>query len=234
MTTAFSFSATPFLLSGAIALGVSAVTGHAQDRFPAPGQSQQGTVPMQQFQQAPQQSGQYQQQYQQRPQYQQQQRQGQMPPPGGVMANAELQDFGVPPTNQLHVGQMHGPTPTSIPGGRVTTTAELSAALQNNQPMLLFHVLGGQEYLPNAQYAAPASAPGSFNDQTQQQFSQYLNQVTQGRKNAPLVFYCASVQCWMSYNAALRAINSGFSNVMWYRGGLEAWKAAGLPTQPPR
>ena len=36
----------------------------------------------------------------------------------------------------------------------------------------------------------------------------------------------------MSYNAALRAINAGYTNVKWYRGGIEAWKAAGLPTQP--
>jgi hypothetical protein len=35
----------------------------------------------------------------------------------------------------------------------------------------------------------------------------------------------------MSYNAALRAINAGYTNVLWYRGGIEAWKMAGLPTQ---
>jgi len=146
-------------------------------------------------------------------------------------AQRELHDFGVPPTAQLHAGAMHGPTPIKIPGGRVTTTDELSAALRKDQQaVLLFHVLGGRETLPNAQFAAPASAAGTFNDETQQRFSQYLGQVTQGQKNKPLVFYCASLQCWMSYNAALRAINSGYSNVLWYRGGIEAWKAAGLPT----
>jgi rhodanese-related sulfurtransferase len=35
----------------------------------------------------------------------------------------------------------------------------------------------------------------------------------------------------MSYNAALRAIAAGYSNVLWYRGGIEAWKAAGMPVQ---
>jgi hypothetical protein len=33
----------------------------------------------------------------------------------------------------------------------------------------------------------------------------------------------------MSYNAALRAINLGYKNVLWYRGGIEAWQRAGLP-----
>lgn len=156
---------------------------------------------------------------------------GKQAPGQSSLAQKELQDFGVPPTSQLHAGAMHGPTPVKIPGGRVTTTDELAAAMrQGQQPPLVFHVLGGQEALPNAQYAAPASAPGNFNDETQRAFSQYLGQVTRGQKNQALVFYCASTQCWMSYNAALRAINSGYSNVLWYRGGIEAWKAAGLPT----
>ena len=156
---------------------------------------------------------------------------GQQAPGQSSLAQKELQDYGVPPTSQLHAGAMHGPTPVKIPGGRVTTTDELAAAMrQGQQAPLVFHVLGGQEALPNAQYAAPASAPGNFNDETQRAFSQYLGQVTRGQKNQALVFYCASTQCWMSYNAALRAINSGYSNVLWYRGGIEAWKAAGLPT----
>ena len=51
--------------------------------------------------------------------------------------------------------------------------------------------------------------------------------MTAGNLATPLVFYCLSTECWMSYNAALRAINMGFTNVLWYRGGIEAWKAAG-------
>ena len=35
----------------------------------------------------------------------------------------------------------------------------------------------------------------------------------------------------MSYNASLRAIALGYTNVLWYRGGIEAWKQAGLPVQ---
>ena len=58
-----------------------------------------------------------------------------------------------------------------------------------------------------------------------------LAQQTQGRKGVALVFYCQSRECWMSYNAALRAIHAGYTNVLWYRGGIEAWKFAGMPTQ---
>jgi rhodanese-related sulfurtransferase len=30
----------------------------------------------------------------------------------------------------------------------------------------------------------------------------------------------------------LRAYEAGYRNLYWYRGGIAAWTAAGLPTQP--
>ena len=144
----------------------------------------------------------------------------------------ERQDFGVPPESRLHTGAMHGPTPASIPGGQVITTKGLIALVQGRQaPFLLFDVLGSQEMLPGAIPAAGAAQPGSFDDNVQQGFGAYLEQATRGDKRTALVFYCQSTQCWMSYNAALRAIKLGYANVLWYRGGIEAWKAAGQPLQ---
>jgi PQQ-dependent catabolism-associated CXXCW motif protein len=168
---------------------------------------------------------------------------GYPPPPGAAMPGGapgaapaqmgamqalldnERRDFGVAPQPQLQTN-LHGPTPTSIPGGQVITTDRLLALYQQGAQngLIVFHVLGPGPMLPNAQNAAPASQPGSFDDQTQQQFGQYLQQVTQGNRARPLVFYCQSTQCWMSYNAALRAIRMGFTQVYWYRGGIEAWQ----------
>jgi PQQ-dependent catabolism-associated CXXCW motif protein len=146
---------------------------------------------------------------------------------------AERQDFGVPPTAELHAGPMHAPTPASIPGGQVITTRGLVELLGNTQVRaLVFDVLGGQERIPGALAAVPAAQAGSFRDQTQQEFGGFLRQMTQGSADTPLVFYCLSSHCWMSYNAALRAINMGYRNVLWYRGGIEAWKAAGQRVEP--
>ncbi len=147
-------------------------------------------------------------------------------------AQAERQDLGVAPTAQLHTGAMHGPTPNEIPGGQVITTQGLKQLIDGKQaPLLLLDILGGQQVIPGAQFAVPAAQPGSFGDTTQQQFGQFLQQATRGNKEMPLVLYCQSRECWMSYNAALRAINLGYTNVLWYRGGIEAWQAAGLPVQ---
>ncbi|MEP7182690.1 MAG: rhodanese-like domain-containing protein [Betaproteobacteria bacterium] len=142
----------------------------------------------------------------------------------------ERQDVGVAPTRTLHTGAMHGPTPNQIPGGQVITTKGLVALLQNQKiKPLVLDILGSSQQLPDAQSAVPASQPGGFDDQTQQQFGQYLQQATHGSKEMPIVLYCQGPQCWMSYNAALRAINLGYKNVLWYRGGIEAWERAGLP-----
>ena len=155
--------------------------------------------------------------------------------PSGTPAaapSAELQDFGVPPTNRLHTGAMHGPTPASIPGGKVATTSQVAELLRSAAGRyLLLDVLGGPEMLPNALPAAWLAQPGSFDDPVQQQAAGAFQQATGGRKDAPIVLYCQSSYCWMSYNAALRAIAAGYTNVLWYRGGIEAWKAAGLPVQ---
>ena len=149
------------------------------------------------------------------------------------MAQMERQDFGVKPTRQIHDGPMHGTTPASIPGGQLITTQGLAALVKGAQvPFIVFDVLGQGEMLPNAVPAAWLAQPGAFNDVVQQQAEQLLGQRTQGRKDVALVFYCLSRECWMSYNAALRAIHAGYRNVLWYRGGIEAWKWAGLPTQP--
>ena len=244
----------------AVCLAASVVPAYAQDSFggqPAqqPQQQQQQMqqpMPQQQQQWGGQQQPQQQpmQQPQQWPQQQPMQQPQQQPMGGGYGApgqmgqmggpnftNAErmeTQDFGVAATNQLHAGAMHGPTPTTIPGGLVITTEAFFSTLQQNpQGIAIFDVLGGPEILPGALSAVPAATPGSFNDQTQQEFGGYLQQVTGGNKQIPVLFYCQSAQCWMSYNAALRAINMGYTQVLWYRGGIEAWKAAGLPTQIP-
>lgn len=143
----------------------------------------------------------------------------------------ERQDFGVPPTPRLHGGAMHAPTPSSIPGGQAVTTRGLIGLLQGGQaPYVVLDVLGGSETLPGAVPAAWMAQPGSYDDDVQRQVEQTLERLTQGRKDVVLVFYCLSPECWMSYNASLRAIHAGYRNVLWYRGGIEAWKQAGLST----
>jgi PQQ-dependent catabolism-associated CXXCW motif protein len=152
--------------------------------------------------------------------------------PTGTYAE-ESSDFGVPPqrTLQSNVGS---PTPTSIPVGRLLTTQLLNAEIQKGTDFLLVDVLEGahQRTIIKARYIPYAGRPGNFTDAVQQQLTKDLAKLTSNRPNFPIVFFCQGVRCWESYNAVVRAYEAGYRNLYWYRGGIAAWSAAGLPMQP--
>jgi PQQ-dependent catabolism-associated CXXCW motif protein len=43
-----------------------------------------------------------------------------------------------------------------------------------------------------------------------------------------LVFYCRA-DCWLSWNAAKRALAWGYDKTRWYRDGTDGWSEADLP-----
>jgi rhodanese-related sulfurtransferase len=51
-------------------------------------------------------------------------------------------------------------------------------------------------------------------------------------KSFQLVIFCHDGGCPLSYQLASAALAAGYSNVFWYRGGVNAWAAAGEPTAP--
>jgi PQQ-dependent catabolism-associated CXXCW motif protein len=151
--------------------------------------------------------------------------------PACAQALDEMRDAGVAPSAELRLEDHASPTPTTIPGARIIGTEELRALLERpleSRP-LLFDVLGeaGHSSIPGA-IALPGAGRGtSFDDELQQKLAKLLEFATRGERGRPLVFFCSSPSCWLSYNAALRAVRLGYAEVRWYRGGLEAWRAAG-------
>ena len=140
----------------------------------------------------------------------------------------ELQDFGVPPTAEIHQGPPHGPTPLSIPGGTVVTTDQLDALTQSRNALLL-DVLGGQLTLPNAVDASGMGRAGVDERLFQEEVDRFLANRTNNDRTVAIILFCSDPQCWLSYNAALRAMRAGYSNVYWYRGGLTAWQKWNRP-----
>jgi PQQ-dependent catabolism-associated CXXCW motif protein len=61
-------------------------------------------------------------------------------------------------------------------------------------------------------------------------FARGLEKATRGDRARLIVLYCLA-DCWMSWNAAKRALSLGYANVAWYREGTDGWLAAGLPLQ---
>lgn len=155
------------------------------------------------------------------------------PPPGGRIFGDETRDFGVPAQSTLQ-SNVGSPTPNAIPVGKIISTALLEEEIRKGTQFLLVDVLEGQhaQTIVKARYIAYGGRGGSFNDQVQTALTNELNQLTNGRKDFPIVFFCQGVRCWESYNAVLRAWNAGYRNVYWYRGGLQAWQEAGFPMMP--
>ena len=57
-------------------------------------------------------------------------------------------------------------------------------------------------------------------------FQRNLDMLTKGDKSKTLVFFCLR-NCWMSWNAAKRALSYGYKNVAWYRDGSDGWQEVG-------
>jgi PQQ-dependent catabolism-associated CXXCW motif protein len=139
---------------------------------------------------------------------------------------------------ELRLHDLSAPTPEEIPGARVIGTEELREALKaplETRP-LLFDVIGddGHMTLPGSIWLPGAGRGTSFDDEIQAQLARLLELATRENRNRELVFFCASSNCWLSYNAALRAAKLGYSGVRWYRGGIEGWRAGGGELALPR
>ena len=69
---------------------------------------------------------------------------------------------------------------------------------------------------------------GGLTAQVQSYFESELVRLTGGEKTKALVFFCLR-DCWMSWNAAKRAIEMGYGQVYWFSEGTDAWEEQGYP-----
>lgn len=62
--------------------------------------------------------------------------------------------------------------------------------------------------------------------QESQRFSDGLAAATADDKSRKLVIFCRA-ECWLSWNAAKRAISLGYREVNWFPDGTDGWQTAG-------
>lgn len=74
---------------------------------------------------------------------------------------------------------------------------------------------------------------GAIPKEAEDCFREGLEAVTDRDKSRPILFYCMT-DCWMSWNAAKRAVEWGYSSVIWYPSGADGWAGAGLPLEEKR
>jgi rhodanese-related sulfurtransferase len=144
----------------------------------------------------------------------------------------EADDYSVAAEPTIHRWNLPGETPSSVPGARLILTRYLLAQMAGSSPPVLIDVAnswGNHPTLPGAIWMRGAGDDArDKNDAVTALFAALLATVAPD-KNTPVVLFGEGRQFWGAYNAALRAAGAGYVNVYWYRGGVEAWQAAGLP-----
>jgi PQQ-dependent catabolism-associated CXXCW motif protein len=145
----------------------------------------------------------------------------------------EDKDWGVAPASSPQGPPFGKPTPTSIPGARVIRTLELKALLDADKGVVVIDVLDSKTRttIPGA-YWMPGAGDSRFFG-AKRRFSATLEKLVAGDKNRPIAFLCLSSECWESYNACLHAIEAGYKDILWYRGGTNAWGGANLDRKTP-
>ena len=103
------------------------------------------------------------------------------------------------------------PRPTNLPAGTIW-----NRKARDDIP--------GSIWLPDTGYGQLPSIMETY-------FATNLQQATAGDRSRHLVFYCLA-NCWMSWNAAKRAMALGYKQVDWYAGGTDEWAAHHLPLEP--
>ncbi|NVN84963.1 MAG: PQQ-dependent catabolism-associated CXXCW motif protein [Rhodopseudomonas sp.] len=79
----------------------------------------------------------------------------------------------------------------------------------------------GSVWLPDTGY-------GKLSAATEDYLRRSLAGASGGDNARLLVIYCLT-NCWMSWNAAKRALSYGYRNVAWYPDGTDGWEQADLP-----
>jgi len=158
-------------------------------------------------------------------------------PPANTSPAPEPPGFWTGPTNSA--------VPATLTGGKVINDAhQLRTLLKrpktiiidvSNAPRRPDNLATGAPWLPLPHQAIPGSLwiPGAGLGETPPAvddfFRKQLAAATDNDASRQLIIYCHRT-CWLSWNAAKRAIGYGYRNVYWYRDGIEGWKAAHLPT----
>ena len=128
------------------------------------------------------------------------------------------------------VASMLNTTPTALPGAKVIGSREAQDLIAKG--VAIYDVRDEEEFrtahIPGSIWVPyrEGSAKEVGFDPADDQFA--LNRLPKD-KNAPLIMYCDGTICWKGYKSATMAIQNGWKNVYWFRGGFPEWKAAGLP-----
>jgi PQQ-dependent catabolism-associated CXXCW motif protein len=160
-----------------------------------------------------------------------------------IFAASEALAADVPEPENYRLEDYRAPTPATLHGAKTIGTEEAQKIWRGGDASFvdvlprpprpkslpegtLWHDkprpdIPGSIWLPDTGYGELAPDMADY-------FARGLAKATHGDRARLVVLYCLA-DCWMSWNAAKRALAIGYTNVAWYPEGTDGWLAAGLP-----
>ena len=151
----------------------------------------------------------------------------------------------VPEPDGYREDPYRGPVPATLRGGTVVSSEEAHALWGGGQTAFIDVLprppkpknlpkgtiwrdkprlsIPGSLWLPNVGYGRIAEVTADY-------FRAGLEKATGGDKKHGLLFFCLD-QCWMSWNAAKRALEYGYQTVYWYPEGTDGWTFEDFPVE---
>ncbi len=133
------------------------------------------------------------------------------------------------------------PVPDTLQGADVLD-AKQAKELHKRSDVLFIDVFPAQKrpevlpatdlWLPKKRLNIPGSVwlsnvgYGALSKELESYFKSNLEKLSQQHQSIKFVFYC-NADCWMSWNAAKRALSYGYQNIYWFPGGVDDWKLHG-------
>jgi len=158
-------------------------------------------------------------------------------------ATVRLSAQGVPEPADYREEPYRGPVPETLSGGSVVSTEQAHALWQAGDTAFIDVLprapkpknlpegtiwrdkkrlsIPDSLWLPNVGY-------GRIAEPTADYFRAGLEKATGGDTAHPVLFFCLD-ECWMSWNAAKRALEYGYETVYWYPEGTDGWTFEDFP-----
>jgi PQQ-dependent catabolism-associated CXXCW motif protein len=151
----------------------------------------------------------------------------------------------VPEPEGYWTGPVNSEVPHTVTGGTVIHTQGLAGLLKagdtllidvSNAPVRPSGLAPEATWLPLPHDSIPGSlwipgaGQGNVAPDVEQHFTALLAQKSAGNLDQPIVIYCHE-RCWLSWNAAKRAIRLGYRHVYWLPEGIEGWRTDGFKTE---
>lgn len=163
---------------------------------------------------------------------------------GPAVESKAAQAPGVSEIDGYKLDDYRSPVPRSLKGATVIDAGEADKLWDNGKSDVIFIDVFPKPPKPNLPEGTIWREPkhesiagsywlanvgfGVLAPKYQKYFSDGLERLTKGDKARRVVFFCLR-DCWMSWNAAKRAMGMGYTNVIWFPDGTDGWKDFALP-----